>query len=86
LDVEDRGLAREEHRQALESVRDLRGDRREVDAARLLEVRELRDLHPVEEDLPADAPCAEGGGFPVVFLEADVVAREIEAERAEQSR
>src|SRR4051794_2381593 len=84
LDVEHRRLAREEHREALEPVRDLRGDRREVDAAGLLEVGELRDLHPVEQDLPADAPRAEGGRFPVVFLEADVVLGEIEADGAQR--
>src|SRR5213079_2867998 len=58
--------------------------RREVDAAGLLEIGELRDLHTVEEDLPAHAPRAEGGRLPVVLLETDVVAGEIEAERAQR--
>ncbi len=73
----------QEHRQPLEPVGDLGGDRREVDASRLLEVGELRDLHPVEEDLPADAPGAERRRLPVVLLEADVVTLEIDADRAE---
>ena len=56
---------------------------REVDAARLLEVGELRDLLPVEQHLPADAPGPEGRRLPVVLLEADVVGRGIDAERAQ---
>ena len=54
---------------------------REVDAARLLEVGELRDLLAVEEHLPADPPGAEGRRLPVVLLEAHVVGRGIDAER-----
>ena len=84
FDVVDRRLPGEEHRQAFKAVRDLRGDRREVDAAGLLKIRELRNLHTVEQDLPAHAPRAEGGRLPVVFFEADVVAREVEAERAQR--
>src|SRR5207237_5070277 len=50
----------------------------------LLKVRELRDLHAVEQDLPADAPRAESRRLPVVFFEANVVTREIEADRAQR--
>ena len=53
---------------------------REVDAAGLLEVRELRDLHPVEEHLPADSPRAERRRLPVVLLEAEVVLLRVDAE------
>ena len=60
---------------ALEPVGQLGRDRREVDAAGLLEVGELRDLHAVEQHLPADAPRAERRRLPVVLLEADVVLR-----------
>src|SRR4051794_37823864 len=84
FDVVDRRLAREEHRQALDAIRDLGGDRREVDAAGLLEVCELRDLHAVEEDLPPHAPRAEGGRLPVVLLEANVVAGQVESECAQR--
>src|SRR5947199_12285 len=83
FDVVDRRLPRQKHRQALDAVGDLRGDRREVDAAGLLKIRELRDLHAVEQDLPADAPRAEGGRLPVVLFEADVVAGQVESERAQ---
>src|ERR1051325_8027737 len=83
LDVEDRRLPRQEHGQSLAAVGDLRADRREIDAAGLLEVRELRDLHPVEQGLPPHAPRAERGRLPVVLFEADVVASEVEAERAQ---
>ena len=54
---------------------------REVDAARLLEVGELRDLLPVEQHLPADAPRAERRRLPVVLLEAHVVRGGVDAER-----
>ena len=73
----------QEHRDALEPVGDLAGDRREVDAADLLEVGELRDLHAVEQHLPADAPGAERRRLPVVLLEADVVLPRVDAARLE---
>src|SRR5262245_4047338 len=60
----------QEHRDALEAVRDFAGDRREIHAADLLEVGELRDLQAVEHHLPADAPGAECWRFPVVLFEA----------------
>ena len=49
-------------------------------AARLLEIGELGDFLAVQPDFPAQAPGAQGGRFPVVFHEADVVARAIEAD------
>ena len=83
LEVEDVVDALQEHRDALEPVGDLAGDRREVDAADLLEVGELRDLHAVEQHLPADAPGAERRRLPVVFLEPDVVLARVDAARLE---
>ena len=68
------------HRDALEPVGDLSGDGSEVEPARLLEVRELRDFLPVEEDLPADAPRPESGRLPVVLLEAHVVSGRVDPE------
>ena len=59
LEIEDAVDLLQHHRDALEAVRQLRRNRRELEAAGLLEVRELRDFHPVEEHLPADAPRAE---------------------------
>ena len=53
-------------------------DRRQVDAAGLLEVGELRDLLPVEQHLPADAPRPERRRFPVVFFEPHVVRPQID--------
>jgi hypothetical protein len=58
--------------------------RYEVDAAGLLEVGELGDLHAVEPDLPAEAPGAQGRRFPVVLDEADVVLFRIDAEAAQR--
>ena len=45
LQVEDALDALDVHRQAFQTVRDLAGDRPALDAAHLLEVGELRDLH-----------------------------------------
>ena len=73
FEIEDVVDALQEHRDAFEAVGDLAGDRREVDAADLLEVGELGDLHAVEHDLPADAPRAECRGLPVVLFESNVV-------------
>ena len=83
LEVEDVVHALQEHRDALEPVGDLAGDRRQIDAADLLEVGELRDLHAVEQHLPADAPGAERRRLPVVLLEADVVLPRVDAARLE---
>ena len=52
-----------------------------VDAADLLEVGELADLHAVAPDLPAEAPGAQRRALPVVLDEADVVQRRVDAER-----
>src|SRR5579862_599207 len=54
----------EEGDDALEAVRQLGGYQVEIEAAALLEISELRDLHAVEHHLPADAPGAERGRFP----------------------
>ena len=63
------------HRQALEPVGQLGRDRIAFDAADLLEIGELRHLHAVEPDLPAEAPGAERRALPIVLDEADVVHR-----------
>ena len=55
----------------------------EVHAAHLLEVCELRDLEPVEQHLPPDAPCAKRRRLPVVLLEPDVVLPRVDAARLE---
>ena len=54
------------------------------EAADLLEVGVLADLHPVAPDLPAQAPGPDGGIFPVVLDEADVVQGRIEADGAQR--
>ena len=61
------------HRQPLEPVGQLAGDRPAVEAADLLEVGELGDLHAVAPDLPAEAPGAQRRALPVVLDEAQVV-------------
>src|SRR3989442_6696900 len=81
LDIEDGVHTLQGHRDALEPVGQLRRNRRELETAGLLEVRELRDLHPVEHHLPADAPRAERRRLPVVLLESDVVLARVDAAR-----
>ena len=68
---------------AFESVGEFDGDGIEVEAAALLEVGELRNLQSIEKYLPADAPGAERRRFPVVFLEANVVLLEFDADGGE---
>ena len=83
LEIEDVVDLLQNHRDALEPVGQLRADRRQVDAADLLKVGELRDLETIEQHLPADAPRAERRRFPVVFFEPDVVGARIDADRLE---
>src|ERR1700722_14843626 len=83
-DVEDALLALDVHGQALETVGDLAHHRPAVEAPDLLEVGELRDLHAVEPNPPAEPPRTEGGRLPVVLDEADIVRQRIEAERAKR--
>ncbi len=79
LEVVDAVDPLQDHRDALEAVGELGRDRRELQAAGLLKVGELRDLHAVEHHLPADAPGAERRRLPVVFLEADVMLARVDA-------
>ncbi len=72
--------ALEGHEDALQAVGDLHRDRVERQAPRGLEIGELGDLQPVQPHLPAEAPCAQGRGFPVVLDEAHVVAGGVDAE------
>ena len=68
----------------VEAVRDLRRNEVELEPAELLEVGELRDLHPVAPDLPAEPPRADGRLLPVVLDEADVVLLGVEPDRAQR--
>ena len=85
-EVVDAVHALQVHGEALEAVGDLDGDGVEVEAAELLEVRELGGLHAVDPDLPALAPGAERGALPVVLDEAHVVLGEVDAEGLERAQ
>ena len=74
------------HGQALQAVGDFHRHRRALEAADLLEVRELRDLHAVEPHFPAKAPCAERRGLPVVFHEAHVMLVGVDADGAQAAQ
>ena len=68
------------HGEPLEPVGQFAGDRRAFNAADLLEIGELRDFHAVAPALPAEPPGAEGGAFPVVLDEADVMHQRVDAD------
>ena len=74
------------HRQAFDAVGDFARNRLAFEAADLLEVGELGDLHAVQPDFPAQAPGAQRRRFPVVLDEADIVHQRIEAERLQRPR
>ena len=80
--VVDAAAIEQIHRETLQPVGQFDRDRIAFDAADLLEIGELRHLHAVAPDLPAEAPGAERRAFPVVLHEADVVARGIDADGA----
>ena len=67
------------HGDAFQAIGDLDGHGVDLDAAHLLEVRKLRDLHAVEPDLPAKAPGAERRALPVVLDKADVMVVGVQA-------
>ena len=73
------------HRQPFQPVGHLEARIGHVDAADLLEIGELADLHPVEPDLPAEPPGAQRRAFPIVLDEADVVRERIDADRRDSS-
>jgi hypothetical protein len=50
----------------------------------LLEVGVLADFHAVAPHLPAETPGADGGVFPIILDEADVVQRKVDANRRQR--
>ena len=80
VDLPDLVHALQVHHDAFQTVGVLDGDRVEREAARLLEVGILADLHPVEPDLPAQPPRAERGRLPVVLHETDIVLVPVDAD------
>ena len=73
------------HREPLEAISDFAHHRPAIQAARLLEIGELRDFHAIQPDFPAESPGAERRRFPVVLDEPDVVREGIDAERRERA-
>ena len=68
------------HGQTFQAVRDFYSHRFDVQAAHLLEVRELGDFHAIQPDFPAHAPGPQGRGFPVIFYETDIVFFRVNAQ------
>src|SRR5215207_8647638 len=85
LEVEGAPLPLQEHRQPFEAIGDLGRNELHIEAAELLEVRPLRDLHPVAPDLPPEAPGTQRRLLPVVLDEADVVAAHVDSYRLQRS-
>src|SRR5579871_964153 len=79
-DIEQAFHTLQVHGQSLESIGDLAADGLAVEAADLLEVGELRDLHAIQPNLPAEPPRTERWGLPIVLDEANVVHSRIEPE------
>src|SRR4029078_5813017 len=71
------------HREAFEPVGELARHRLALEAADLLEISELGDLHDLAPDFPAEAPGAERRAFPIVLDEADVMLQRIDTDLAE---
>ncbi len=74
------------HGDTLQAVGDLDGHGVDLDAAHLLEVRKLRDLHAVEPNLPAKAPGAERRALPVVLDKADVMVVGVQADGGQRTQ
>ena len=84
--VVDRVDALGVHGDTLQAIGDLDGHGVDLDAAHLLEVRKLRDLHAVEPDLPAKAPGAERRALPVVLDKADVMVVGVQANGGQRTQ
>ena len=74
------------HGDTLQAIGDLDGHGVDLDAAHLLEVRKLRDLHAIEPDLPAKAPGAERRALPVVLDKADVMVVGVQADGGQRTQ
>src|SRR5690348_10994757 len=68
---------------SLDAVCQLARNRIQVHPAGLLKISELRDFETVEENLPANAPCAERRRFPIVFFEPDIVLLQVDSDEAQ---
>ena len=84
--VVDRVDALSVHGDTLQAIGDLDGHGVDLDAAHLLEVRKLRDLHAIEPDLPAKAPSAQGRALPVVLDKADVMVVGVQANGGQRTQ
>ncbi len=67
------------HGQALKALSNFARNGFAIDAAHLLEVSELRHLHAIEPNFPAQAPCTQSWIFPIVFDKTDVVLFKVKA-------
>src|SRR5215469_12147416 len=85
VEIEDAFEPLDEHRQPFEAIGQLGRNRVTVDAADLLEIGELADLHAVEPDLPTQPPGTQCRTLPIVFDKADIVQGSIDPDRVQAS-
>ncbi len=67
-----------EHCESFESVGNFARHRLAIDAADLLKIGELRNLHSVAAHFPAESPSAERRAFPIVLDEFDIMLLRLE--------
>src|SRR5882757_1382255 len=75
--------ALKERADPLKPIGQLNRDGIQVNSTALLEVGELGDLQPVEQNLPTDPPGTQGRRLPVVLLEPNVMFLKIDSYRRE---
>src|SRR6267154_2462555 len=63
----------------LKPIGQLDRDGIQINSTALLEVGELRNLQPIEQDLPTDPPGTQRRRLPVVLLEANVMFLKIDS-------
>src|SRR5215471_3150591 len=83
IEIKDAFDALNKHREPFGPVGQLRRNRVAIDAADLLKIGELADLHPVEPNLPAETPSAQSRALPIVLNKAKVVQLRVDADRCE---
>src|SRR5660398_241527 len=72
------------HGYPLRTICEFDADGVQIYAPYLLEIGELRDLHPVYPNLPASAPGPQGGRLPILFHKPDIMLVQLDAQMLER--
>src|SRR3546814_2714920 len=81
-----RSLVLDVHREPFEPVGQFARDGQAIEPAHLLEIGELRHLHAVAPDFPAEPPRTQRRAFPIVLDEANIVYAEIDPDRGQAAQ